>query len=1251
MSNKGRRKRKTPSKTKNIQLGRGVQVVKNSSDAKKLPGISKLAMPQILGAEFDFEANDMAKYQEMIDQASPREQKPRVLFISEASYLKTGFSTYVHYVFTHLHKTDKYELAEFGSYGYSPAVDPRARTIPWKYYDCMPTNGMEEQEYRADRENQFGKWKLSQVLADFRPDIILLHRDNWMDTFILKNQLAQNAKIFWMACVDGYPQQWQWLQDYAQVDKCFAYSHFGKRVIEEQTRTELAKVKNVAPVDVTDVIQPGVDLEVFRPLPRDEVYEKLGLTNAKHLRFIGTVMRNQPRKLFPRIIESFAQLIKQYPKESENVMLHLHTSVRDVGFNIPEAIQRCGVEHRVTLTYLCQNCGNIAIATFRGSPTQCPQCGENKMDCPNTSYGLDPESFNYIYNLLEVYIQGSIAEGDGMPINEAKACGVPTLVSDYSAMYEKGRMPGGQVVVNDTMYTEHDTMQNRSLFDRNDLVKKLKKLLSNKTYREKMAKAARKEAAEPFYDWRLTAKKWEAYIDTCELKDRSTTWDKEDLEIREPTKDSHESGWTDKEFVVWLYTDVLCREKGPDPEGLQHWMSQLANGIPRDTIEAHFRKLVSAENQEKSLLSQNPKAFSPNPVERTVSHLDPEDEFRILYCMPETAGDVLISTGVIAALAKKYPQAAIYFATKSQYADILEGNPHIKKVIEYDDSMALNYRAWEASGPAKGPFDIALSPHIVTQKIPHWVHSGHGPWLGKVYANMCDVTLEPQEVKLAHETCLKKYNRIVDENTTVTLHDADSNYITVHAQTRTDTKDYDHFDRVLSKIDREKFVVVQVGGQSDKKLENVDYDLRGKTTPAELGRVLKSAKLHIGVDSFPMHMALTVGTPVVAVFGGTHSQKVIGESYRHLVTAIDPEERSFCHTACNLIKCAMKERGIDKCINNVTVRDILSSVQDRLGEDCVIDQKTPTIGAYIIIRDGIKYGFPFEKCIQAAAAIKGVSEVVVVDGGSSDGTLEALRQLEKTSVVAKKNKDGKFEETNSAKIKVFEHEWDMESPTLFGDEKTYARKLCESDWLIQLDADEIISEPRPGALLECIQKYDNALILDLPVINFYGDDNTVRVEGNFWKWRISRNDDKIVHGVHKEARMVDSNGRVTMDKKRSDACEYIDAQTLNVLAHKPVFPFSYLIKHEEMKSNPDAHKEEYLDIIHETVEQYPIVFHYSWRDLDRKKRNGQFWDDTHHGKKNATHNTTEDISKRIEESNDILISIDIDHPLKEESNG
>ncbi len=56
------------------------------------------------------------------------EEKRRILFIGEASFLATGFSTYWNEVIKRLHKTNEFEIAEMGSYAF--ADDTRCKHVP-----------------------------------------------------------------------------------------------------------------------------------------------------------------------------------------------------------------------------------------------------------------------------------------------------------------------------------------------------------------------------------------------------------------------------------------------------------------------------------------------------------------------------------------------------------------------------------------------------------------------------------------------------------------------------------------------------------------------------------------------------------------------------------------------------------------------------------------------------------------------------------------------------------------------------------------------------------------------------------------------------------------------------------------------------------------------------------------------------------------------------------------------------------------
>jgi ADP-heptose:LPS heptosyltransferase/glycosyltransferase involved in cell wall biosynthesis len=1204
-------------------------------------------IPSILGGEFDYGANDIEALRTKIE-ALPKPKIPlKILFISEASYLHTGFSTYMREVLKRLHQKKYFEVFEFGSYGHGVKQEPRARDIPWKYYHNMPENFIEQYEYgdphgdggaqQRYSENQFGKWKLSYVLADCRPDFVLMLRDNWMDTHVIKNDLIGNCKTYWMACVDGYPQKWQWLGDYFQVDKLFAYSHFGKKVLERQSVCTVAKLKQVKPLQVQNVHQPGVNIDVFKPFPKSEVKKTFGI-NPKW-RFVGTVMRNQPRKLFPRIIEAFKKLKQKHPIESENVHLLLHTSVPDVGWPIPELVTQNGLDDFVYYTYHCLQCHNIAISKFIGPANpqgpfpNCPVCGaQGTFRTPSTQFGVSEQQLNLILNLMDVYIQGSIAEGDGMPINEAKAAGIPVLASDYSAMYEKNRNGGAMPIENETIYLERETGQWRSLFDRNDLVKKLALLLGDDLRRNKMSKEAR-ECAAKYYNWDLCALKWEHELLSDTPKDRAEHWDKP-VDIRPLPKEHPPMELDNKEWIEWCYENILGRS-GVDAGGMRTWTADLeasdrANKRVegRQRLEKFFRDMIEKENASKAI-RQDPKLALVNPVERIRDKIVDKNKFNILYCMKETAGDVFISTGIIDGLHAKYPDAHIYFATQPQYFDLVKSHPHIKDVFEYHPTMA-NYRTHESFAMYEGPFNMVFHPAIITQHIPHWIHGGYGEWLGRCYADMCHVKFGDFYIKCDEELA----------------QDLPLEYITFQSQTRQDPKDFDHMDEVLKKI--KNHPLVHIGALEDKALEipgaNI-IDLRGKTNFEQLAGVLKNAKCHVGQDSLPMHIASALQTPAVIVFGGTYAKQGCAPHYKNLVT-IETQNRGPCVTSCHLAQCEAKKSGFDKCINNIDVDEVVVAIGKIIGEENVVPPEPLKLSAYMIIKDGIKYEFPFEESIKAAAAI--CDEVVIVDGGSTDGTWEKLTELA-SPVFECVNKENDYHVVANGHqpIRIFEHPWDLNNPTLFGDEKTYARKQCTGTWLIQLDADEILHEPKRGMIKEMIAKNKQVELMDFPCINFYGNKKTIRIEPNCWKWRLSHNDARIVHGVHGAARDFDPDTmQITMDKKKSDGCEYIYADNLEILQHKVTFDPALVMAHEALKAGKCG-TERYLEVLTHIVKNFACVFHYSWLDLERKKQNGGFWDETYHGKKNATHNTTKDITGRIEAGKDLLIEFDLEAVLND----
>ena len=103
--------------------------------------------------------------------------------------------------------------------------------------------------------------------------------------------------------------------------------------------------------------------------------------------------------------------------------------------------------------------------------------------------------------------------------------------------------------------------------------------------------------------------------------------------------------------------------------------------------------------------------------------VDEEDKGKaILYVMPESAGDVFMSTALLGRIKKLYPEYNIYFFTKPAFRGLLDGNPHIHKVIPYFEACE-QLLFLEGAGDHKGFFEVAYLPHIGTQRQLNYLHN------------------------------------------------------------------------------------------------------------------------------------------------------------------------------------------------------------------------------------------------------------------------------------------------------------------------------------------------------------------------------------------------------------------------------------------------------------------------------------------------------------------------------------------------
>ena len=146
-------------------------------------------------------------------------------------------------------------------------------------------------------------------------------------------------------------------------------------------------------------------------------------------------------------------------------------------------------------------------------------------------------------------------------------------------------------------------------------------------------------------------------------------------------------------------------------DGFKYWMKEIEAGTAREQIEDYFRKTAQSENDKIVNID-------------ITDFLDPDDGGkRILYVIPQSIGDVFLSTSLFKSLKESYPEHNLYVATKPENVEVLDANPHVHRVIPYVQEME-NLTWLEGMGDHKGFFEVAFLPHLGTQRVLDYMHNG-----------------------------------------------------------------------------------------------------------------------------------------------------------------------------------------------------------------------------------------------------------------------------------------------------------------------------------------------------------------------------------------------------------------------------------------------------------------------------------------------------------------------------------------------
>ena len=432
-------------------------------------------------------------------------EKLRILFSSEASFINSGFGNYTRELLTRLYSLNKYDIAEFASYGF--VNDSRDSGIPWKYYaNAVKSDDSRYKEYMSRTDNQFGRWRFDKVVMDFKPHANCDIRDYWMSYYQAFSPVRDYFNWILMPTVDSAPQQEQWIDTFINADAIFTYSDWGANVLKEQSNNR---------INYIDTVSPGVDLNTFCPKNKQDLRNKYNIPQDAII--IGSVMRNQKRKLIPELLLSVRQLIDRLYAENsqyaDKVYLYIHTSYPDAGWDIPELLKDTRMSNRTLFTYKCNRCGATEASVYSSPNKLCKQCFSFSNRFISVSGGVSNEVLSEIYNLFDLYIQYSIAEGFGLPQVEAGACGVPIATVNYSAMVDIINKLEAYPIGIGSYFKELETKAIRVYPDNNSLIDIIYKYIHLSDEEKQLKSKKVRLLTEEHYCWDKIAAKWEKFFD------------------------------------------------------------------------------------------------------------------------------------------------------------------------------------------------------------------------------------------------------------------------------------------------------------------------------------------------------------------------------------------------------------------------------------------------------------------------------------------------------------------------------------------------------------------------------------------------------------------------------------------------------------------------------------------------------------------------------------------------------------------
>ena len=627
--------------------------------------------------------------------------KLNVGFVSSSLLIKTGFSNNLRAILPYLYKTNKFNLFHLNQ---GIGESPDFQRFPWVNWSVFKDGTIDMNKFQTDegykRFCSYGNAVIEKFILDNKLDVVIHIEDIWssqQQTYIQSRWYPRLKENFlqWTTA-DSLPI----LPDFkVWAENCpnmWFWASFAEKALKEEDIKKYGHVKTI----------PGCfDTREYHPILKHEKKELRKKNNIDEDTMIFFQLgRSQLRKLYPFTIESFSKFKKRNPKIKSKLLFHCSAAE---GWPFERLFQEWKLDKAdVLFTYFCINCGAWEVKPLDGEFKDCKFCGvkgcspnqHNHRGAGQKTAGVDSnisnEEMSKIFGICDASISAFTSGGYERFNAESLLCELPLLCSDYSC--------GKDFTCNDFVFPldgnftyEVGTGFLKHVPNINTMVKFYEKICSIPEEKRKEIGKRGSNWAKEHFDISVIGKKLEDWLDSRKKIEWNFKYEESPKNPNAQIQDIPD----DIEFVKACYKEILtCPDvEKSDNGGYNHWINFLKQpgdkSKLRNDMIGCFRSAALQHNRQN-----NPTPFDMELIKNDKKHL--------LIVLQQSIGDVILSTSLLPSFRKNYPKESwnIYYATSPQYREILDANPNIDKILDFQPFFESEI-ACIGQGKTKGYFD------------------------------------------------------------------------------------------------------------------------------------------------------------------------------------------------------------------------------------------------------------------------------------------------------------------------------------------------------------------------------------------------------------------------------------------------------------------------------------------------------------------------------------------------------------------